>query len=143
MSICIYIYVYIYIYIYTYIYIYLHIYTYTYIYYHGIYPTKIDGDLDKKQYLLCSQKQCWWLAFRCPMPSMSKFKAFINSAFENCIFCSIPRSCRYPCISPMDGLGFSDTMSSEDQSRATFKQGTVLMQQGSPSELINDSRDLP
>ena len=32
---------------------------------------------------------------------------------------------------------------SEDQSRATFKQGTVLMQQGSPSEFINDNRDLP
>ena len=38
----------------------------------------------------------------------------------------------------MDGSGFSD-MPSEDQSRATFKQGTVLMQQGRPSQLINDS----
>ena len=68
MSICIYIciYTYIYIHIYIYTYIYIYIYTYTYIYYHGIYPTKIDGDLDKKQYLLCSQKQCWWLAFDVP-----------------------------------------------------------------------------
>ena len=39
---------YIYICIYTYIYIHIHLYIYIYIYNHVIYPTKIDGDLDKK-----------------------------------------------------------------------------------------------